>query len=316
MIRILLVAALLLPVAGCGPSSEPAPPVQSLDYREEAGGILVSELGKPVLFYQLEPRSLAGEYERSNYIHPLYGLDGEELTEDFPADHPHHRGIFWAWHQVLAGSVRAGDQWLARNFSWRLEDAQVLPGGGGIRVTHRWHSPDFEDGAVPIVEEVANVLVHPTARDSRFIDFDILLSALQDGVRLGGSEDSKGYGGFSIRVRMIEALQITGPEGAVEPSPGQMRLGDWVDFSGEFGSPDWVSGVAVLVHPTSEGYPQDWILRAPGTPSMQNPVWPGAEAIAVPQGEPVRLRYRLVVHRGGAAASDLAALSAAYSALR
>jgi hypothetical protein len=38
---------------------------------------------------------------RSDYIHPLYGLNGEMLTNDWPdADHPHHRGIFWAWLEV------------------------------------------------------------------------------------------------------------------------------------------------------------------------------------------------------------------------
>jgi len=31
---------------------------------------------------------------RSNYIHPLYGPFGEELTKDWSIDHPHHRGIY------------------------------------------------------------------------------------------------------------------------------------------------------------------------------------------------------------------------------
>ena len=315
MIRVSLAIALLPLFAGCVAPSDLPRGDQSVNIRQKGDGILVSELGKPVLVYQLEPKSLGGEYERSNYIHPLYGLDGEELTEDFPADHPHHRGIFWAWHQVLVGDLRAGDQWLARNFAWRLQGAEVLPDGEGLRVTHRWHSPDFRDGAEAILEEVSNVVVHRSSGDFRFIDFDILLSALHEGVRLGGSEDSKGYGGFSVRVRMIEGLQMTGPEGPVTPSPGQMRLGDWIDFSGGFGAPGQVSGVAVLVHPTAEGYPQNWILRAPTTPSMQNPVWPGEKAVELSPEEPVRLRYRLVVHRGGAVATDLAALSATYSAL-
>jgi AcrR family transcriptional regulator len=37
------------------------------------------------------------KFRRSCYIHPLYGLDGEVMTEDFPVDHRHHRGVFWAW---------------------------------------------------------------------------------------------------------------------------------------------------------------------------------------------------------------------------
>ena len=37
---------------------------------------------------------------RSDYIHPLFGLEGETLTKDWSTDHPHHRGIYWAWPEV------------------------------------------------------------------------------------------------------------------------------------------------------------------------------------------------------------------------
>ncbi|MFW6125426.1 MAG: DUF6807 family protein, partial [Pirellulales bacterium] len=32
---------------------------------------------------------------RACYIHPVRGLHGEVLTDDFPEDHYHHHGIFW-----------------------------------------------------------------------------------------------------------------------------------------------------------------------------------------------------------------------------
>ncbi len=276
---------------------------------------MVREAGSPVLFYRLEPKSMEGNYERSNYIHPLYGLDGEELTEDFPADHRHHRGVYWTWHQVLIGNVRAGDPWLARQFSWRVQSAGILPAGNGLRVTHRWFSPDFLDGDEPILEETAEVVVQPAAAESRSIDFDIRLAPMQEGVRLGGSEDAKGYGGFAVRVKMLEDLQFTAADGPLMPQRLAMQVGDWVDFSADFGGHGHSSGVAVLVHPVATGYPQRWILRGPATPSMQNPVWPGAVPVAVPMGEEVRLRYRLVLHRGDAASLDLNALHATYAAM-
>lgn len=276
---------------------------------------MVREAGRPVFFYQLAPKSLDGKYERSNYIHPLYGLDGEILTEDFPEDHYHHRGVYWTWHQVLIGDVRAGDPWLARRFSWQVQDAAVLPSGNGVRTVHRWFSPDFAQGAEPILEETAQVSVAPAESDAQLIDFDIHLEALQDGVRLGGSEDDKGYGGFSLRVKMLPDLRFTAAAGAVEPARLALDAGDWVDFSGGFGPEARPrSGVAIIVHPTSAGYPQKWVLRAAATPSMQNPVWPGPAAVAVPPGQVVRLRYRLVIHRGDASRVDLGKLAAAYAA--
>ena len=272
------------------------------------------EAGRPVLFYQLAPKSLDGEYERSNYIHPLYGLDGEILTEDFPDDHYHHRGVFWTWHQVLIGDVRAGDPWLARRFSWQLQDVGPLPAGNGIRAVHRWFSPDFAEGREPILEETAEVSVYPEESGVRLVDFDIRLAALQDGLRLGGSEDDKGYGGFSLRVKMLDDLRFTSVAGAIRPTRLALDAGDWVDFSGSFEPESGAtSGVAILVHPTAAGYPQKWVLRESATPSMQNPVWPGPAAVAVQRGQDVRLRYRLVIHRGDASQVDLDGLASAYA---
>ena len=33
------------------------------------------------------------------------------MTEEFPPDHPYHRGVFWAWHQLYADGKRLGDGW-------------------------------------------------------------------------------------------------------------------------------------------------------------------------------------------------------------
>ena len=52
----------------------------------------------------VKPRIAPGNQKyavpRSDYIHPLYGLHGEILTDDWVPDHPHHRGIYWAWPEV------------------------------------------------------------------------------------------------------------------------------------------------------------------------------------------------------------------------
>ncbi len=306
---------ILVVFAGCATAQVERPGADSLRILEENGGYKVIDAGVPVLFYQLEPTSWEGGYQRSNYVHPLYGLDGEVLTEDFPEDHRHHRGIYWTWHQVLIGDIRAGDPWLARRFSWRVEEARILPDGTGLYVRHRWFSPDYVEGREPIAEETAEVVVHPANRTVRMIDFDIRLRPLQKDVRVGGSEDDKGYGGFSLRAKMVPDLQFTAREGAVAPTRAPVDAGSWVDFSADFAGRGAPSGVAILVHPDSAGYPQPWILRSPATPSMQNPVWPGPDPVALPAGEGIHLRYRLVVHRGGAGDVDLDAMAKAFAAV-
>ena len=88
------------------------------------GGFLFTEDGEKVLFYQSEPQSYQGKYERCNYIHPLWGIDGAVLTEDFPSDHLHHRGIFWAWHQVWIDGKRIGDPWETKDFEQYVTEVE------------------------------------------------------------------------------------------------------------------------------------------------------------------------------------------------
>ena len=309
------VVPILLLLAGCATVGIERPQANSLEIHEVEGGFRVIDAGMPALFYQLEATSMEGRHQRSNYIHPLYGLDGEVLTEDFPEDHRHHRGVFWTWHQVLIGDIRAGDPWLAQRFSWSVEEARILPERNGLFLRQRWFSPDYVEGREPIAEETVELVVHPANATVRMIDFDIRLSAMQKDVRVGGSEDDKGYGGFSLRVKMVPDLRFAAAAGTVAPARVPLDAGSWVDFSADFGGRGSPSGVAILVHPASAGYPQPWILRSPATPSMQNPVWPGPDPVPLPADGHVRLRYRLVVHRGTAADVDLAAMAEAFGSL-
>jgi hypothetical protein len=111
-------------------------------------GALFSEKEDTILFYQAAEKDLNGTFARANYIHPLYTLDGAILTEDFPADHLHHRGVFWAWHQLYIGEKRIGDGWETRNFSWKVKRVEEVPGKRKtkkIRAQTDWLSPLWMD---------------------------------------------------------------------------------------------------------------------------------------------------------------------------
>lgn len=269
-----------------------------------------------VLFYQAERKALPdGRAARSNYFHPLYDLDGNLLTEDFPKDHIHHRGIFWAWHQVRIDGRTVQDQWVNRDSFWTVKDARMDsdPDSASLALRVAWESPQFTDERGerrPFVEERSVTRVHRAQGAIRRIDFHQRLTALVDGVEIGGSEDAKGYGGFSFRVVMPPDIRFTGAQGVVTPIENAVSPSPWMDVSGSYGAPG--SGLAVLTHPTTTGYPQAWILRAKG--SMQNAVYPGREPVAIPRERPVILRYRLVLHRGELAPAEIARLQAAYAA--
>ncbi len=280
-------------------------------------GFVVKEGRDKVMVYQRTHKSLDGKYTRANYIHPLYGLDGQVLTEDFPGDHPHHRGIFWAWHQLWLSDMKLGDPWAAQESRWDVYEAKILTPDSksrALRVGVHWTSPlrtDSTGKPVPLVHETTTITVHRADNDMRKIDFRIELLALQNDMRLGGSEDAKGYGGFSTRIPLPENLAFTGTDGPVEPTTLAVEAGPWLDFSGNLGRNGKTSGLAILVHSSNPGYPHRWILRRKG--SCQNAVYPGRDPVPLSREKPLVLRYRLIIHRGNVDSVNLDKLQAEYN---
>jgi hypothetical protein len=311
---------LLCLAVGCSLALSSLAADSDLNYVEQPEGCQVTENGKPVLFYQRTPKSLDGKYTRSNYIHPLYDLDGGVISEDFPKDHLHHRGIFWAWHQLLIGDKKVGDAWECKNFSsdvTSLKISRLNPKVIRMVVTADWKSPLWLDAAgkeKPYVRETTTIDVHAATDTTRALDFHIRLVALEDGLRIGGSDDEKGYSGFSPRIRFPRNLRFAGPNGSVEPKNTAVDAGPWIDMSGKFGESDAISGVAMLSHPSLPEFPSKWILR--NKTSMQNAAYPGRVPVLIPREKPLDLRYRLIVHRGDEKQANLAKLQSEYESVK
>lgn len=294
---------------------------QSVCVQVQDSGVLFKEGEDSILFYQSANKEMNGKFKRSNYIHPLYTLDGEILTEDFPSDHPHHRGIFWAWHQLYVGDKRIGDGWETKDFHWQVISVEKLNTKGkqrSIKVNVIWKSPLFLDSKgneKPLVSEWATITAHPKEQNYRQIDIEISLVAKEPNVRIGGSEDEKGYGGFSSRIRLVEDILFTGPMGPVTPRNFPLKGGAWIDMVGSIGHEGALAGFTILSHPNNPGYPNPWILRS--KKSMQNAVYPypGAKAVVLSDLEPTVLRYSILVHNG-LKASEISSLHTQYGKKR
>ena len=271
-----------------------AAPTQAIHAVRAADGYQFYDGDKPVLFYHTGTNTYKKLHARANYVHPLMGLDGETLTEDFPDDHPHHRGIFWAWHQVTVGGKSVGDSWSCKDIVWDVVKSEIID-SGSVKATVHLKSPKYKGGKEAFLEETVTIRAHGIADGARAIDFRLALQSLVDAeVKLGGAENDKGYGGFSTRIVMPPDFTMTGPKGSVTPKRTPVVAGQWLNFTGKFGKSK--SSIAVLVHPANPGYPTPWILRKKG--SAQNAVWPGRHAITVPRDKPLILRYRLLLHKG------------------
>ncbi len=304
------ILVLLLGASGCGQSSGER---NSFLFTPDENGVSLSENGSPVFYYRKTPKTLTGEYICNHYIHPLFSLNGDTLTQEFPEDHPYHRGIFWSWHQLYLDTLSLGDEWIMEDISHEVREIRTSSGTEAARLILDvlWSSSRLETGK-GFMEELTEITVHPLNSGIRMIDFEISLKALIKGISLGGSDDEKGYGGLCARLKLPDDLTFTAENGPVTPQTLQVSAGPWMDFSGTFVASAKQSGISILCHPSTPNYPAPWILRQLG--SMQNIVFPGRNRVEVSETQPIILRYRLIVHEGPAEDLDLETLQADYEA--
>lgn len=262
------------------------------------GGFLFMEGKDSVFFYQKSMKDRDGAYARCHYIHPLYGEGNVRLTEDFPADHLHHRGVFWAWHQILINGKPVSDGWEITNFTQTVTDVEFVQkeGKGIFKTVVEWKSPLWKEGTKAYLRENAIITVHPKKANVRRMDFEIRLNALVEGLALGGSDDEKGYSGFSVRLKLPADVTFSGEEGEVEPLNTAVEAGRYVRIEGSFLKSAKKGGIVIHSDPQNPAPATSWILRK--SASMQNAAYPGRQPVGIAMGKPLILKYSLETYHG------------------
>ncbi|MBD8490647.1 PmoA family protein [Echinicola sp. CAU 1574] len=268
---------------------------QELAFEKTSEGILLKENNQPRYFYQTATKTLNGKYPRANYVHPLYGLNGEVLTEDFPEDHFHHRGIFWTWHQLYVNGKRIADPWFCEGISWKVTNTNmnINDGVGELEAEVAWVSDSL--GQSEVLRENVKITYERLEKGAYALTFEIKLNALVDNLELGGSEDQKGYGGFSPRVKLPEDIQFSSEGIKIEPQTLPVQAGPWMNLIGSFDNHS-TSGIVIMGEPQMLTHYQGWILRS--AKSMQNMAFPGRNPIRIPKGEPLQFRNQIIIHQG------------------
>lgn len=273
-------------------------------------GIEIRENDKKVLFYQVHPKSVEGKYERAGYVHPLYSLNEKILTDDMPADHPYHRGIFWAWHQIILNDKNIADGWISEHISWKPIKIKIERNKESV-ILHSemvWIAEPAHNK--PIVREKTKITVFKLTQQYRIIDFDIHLFALIDNLKIGGSDDAKGYGGFCLRLKLPENLSFVSENKIIIPEETPVLAGPWMDFTGSFeGESLPETGVIVFGYPSGSGHQYPWILRK--VTSMQNVPYPGRTPVELSK-KGLRLKYRIIIHNGEMRNEDIEKLYQQY----
>jgi len=254
---------------------------------------------------------------------PLVGPDGVELTRAHPMrevagekqDHIHQRSC-WFTH----GSVNGVDFWSENPGHGSIKSTSIElesgPAGTILVTSNDWLGPDGQK----ICEDHRRIRF-AADDERRFVDFDIRVQASAGSVTFGDTKE----GSFGIRVpTAMDVDNKVNPGGKIVNSEGQTdeaawgKPAKWVDYSGIVAEKPM--GIAIFNHPTSFRYPTHWHVRPYGL-FAANPFglhdYHGTTTSegehTIPAGAEMRLRYRVVLHRGAADAEQLESLFAAYA---
>jgi hypothetical protein len=255
---------------------------------------------QPVFVYNFGEMNLPGVRAagtRSSYVHPIYGIEGEALTDDFPLDHYHHHGLFWGWPHVTVGG-REYDLWKMRGIridfqKWLAKETSAR--GARLGVENAWVVRDK-----PVVKEEVWLDVSPASATSRTIDVALAWTPSEP-ITLGGAE-GKSYGGLTLRFAPRTETTITTPNGRASEDLLITRL-PWADLSARFKGASGPSGAAVFVAPDHPDFPPEWMTRDYGVLAVG---WPGIKSKALEPGETVTCRYRVWIHNGMPNTADIA----------
>lgn len=234
----------------------------------------------------------------------MHGLDGEVLTDDFPLDHYHHHGIFWTWpHVEIAGheyNVWTGADIDNRFVRWIAR--QTGPVAAVLAVENGWFV-----GEKKVMIERVWLRVYRATDQARALDLDLTWIPVDHPISLRGAE-GKSYGGMTMRFNVPpgDTCAITVPDGATKEDLPDTRLA-WADLARGFNGAATPSGAALMVPPTHPDFPPTWLTRHYGILCVG---YPGVTSKTFPAGKPLRLSYRVWIHKD----ADLAALRKAYAA--
>jgi Family of unknown function (DUF6807) len=275
-------------------------PTLSIDQSDNQG-IDIRENGELVLHYNKAAVTRAdGKYKRAHYIHPLYGFNGTRLTDDLPEDHPHHRGVFWAWPQLWIGPQKIENPWEQKGLEWIVTQTSTSSTEDTATIVSDvlWRTTKHVDDLgkpIDVISEKSFITVHKATADYRIIDIEIALTALKENIKIGGAENRRGYGGFTVRMPLPSDLSISDVKGKAKLSPkAPSEPKPWLNYFGSFAD-EQKSSIAILTHESSPGYPYGWTIRT--SKSSQNPVYPGNRLVALKKNKPLTLRYRLLIQK-------------------
>ena len=285
---------------------------QRVQAEVEAGTVTLRAFGRTAFVYRtkkygLPPNrpDLTAIYERGGYIHPVFSPSGKLVTDDYPPNHKHHHGIWFAWtHTEFEG--RSPDFWNMGDGKGFVEFVSLDqtwsgPVHAGFISQHR--QMDLTAGASKpkaALLETWNVKFYAIGHEGRqpYFVFDLKIT---DTCAHGPVTLPKyRYGGIGVRGHRAwdgkDNLNFLNSEGTTDRSKGDnaRTIGRWAHIGGLVDGE--LTGIAVLGHPANVNAPQPQRIH-PTEPFLNFAPQQTGELEITPE-HPLTLRYRFVVADG------------------
>ena len=273
--------------------------------------VIVSNAGKAVLGYQRKkPSDSKLSVASACYFHPLMTPSGVEVTDVAPADHKHHRGIFFAWFEMKG--KKDADFWGWGQFApvkdRIIVNREVNHAGGGsgafFTIRNDWMAED-----VVLVQENTQVTLTQSF-GVNVLTLTYVLS-VDEALRL----PQRAFSGFCARLRKDGKATVEGPDGEVKlPAPNHMKPeSDWAAqpwYAYQMTLPDGAQiGCAVMDHRDN---PKSLWHNAASI-RMLNPCIVAPGEVTIKSGEPLTLRYRVVAWDGALPREKLQTLAKGWA---
>lgn len=236
------------------------------------------------------------------YFHPV-SISDRVLTWDQPADHVWHHGVWFSWKYINDVNYWEHDRKTGKPFGCtEWSDVQIKTRddhSANITMTLAYHPAG--DDRVALTERRKIEITAPDPQGEFYFDWTAEFIAGDEAVELDRTPPKErswgGYAGLSVRfAKELTERQATCPSGQVEFGPGDRHRSrsTAMDYSGIIDQQ--TVGMAMLDHPDNPRHPTPWyVIRSP-VMGFFNAALLHDEPFQLQPGEPLTLRYRLIVH--------------------